>query len=135
MRQFIERHPSEADILLEVVEPLSHFIYHALETFASSEPAFWHPTRILNMRKGKLHDKFSAVFVEDIKEFWEFEDEIGEKVAVKSRTKERSPVQWFGVTLKEVLEGEVAMYQVLFPGNSEVRVLLRRNVFIDELYF
>jgi hypothetical protein len=134
MRQFIERHPSEADILLEVAEPLSRFIYHALQTFVSSEPAFWHPTRILNIRKGRLHDKFSAAFVEDIKEFWEFEDEVGEKVVVKSRTKERSPVQWFGVTLKEVLEGEITMYQVLFPGTSGVRVPLRRNVFIDDLY-
>jgi hypothetical protein len=135
MRQYVERHPENLNTLSEVTEPLTHFIWHALGSFFSQEPEFWHPTGQFDVRKGKYYDNFVAGFVADIQENWQFEDSAKEKIVVKSgRGKDTSPIQYFGLTLKEILESDIEIYRVLFPSSHEVDLPRRPNHFIDSLY-
>lgn len=136
MRQYIERHPSSTATLSEVSDPLTHFIWHALQSFHSSEPEFWNPTGQIDVRKSKHFDEFVAVFEGDIRDNWEFEDGQGERVVVKAaRSGERSEMLWFEWSLKEVLESEIGMYRVLYPSGHEVDLGGKRSCFVDELLF
>lgn len=134
MRQFIERYPEHCDTLLEVVNPLSGFIYHAIRTFSSHEQEFWQASGKLDFQKSRYYDKFAEVLGRDVKEYWDFEDVVREKVVVRGRNREKSETQWFRFTLQQVLEGEVEIYQVMFPDEG-MGVVARRNRFIDDVFF
>jgi hypothetical protein len=135
MRQYIERNPDKADTLSEVTDPLTHFIWHALRSFGSSEPEVWYPTGQLDVQRGKYYDKFLKILVQDIRDNWVFVDSVGEKVVIKAtRGNEKSSIQSFGWTLKEILEGEIEIYRVLFPSTHEMPLPQGHNHFIDNLY-
>ncbi|KAI1005019.1 hypothetical protein K3495_g3198 [Podosphaera aphanis] len=120
LRQFIERNPASAGSIKEIINPLSTFIYTSLQSFSRGETS---PPCVLTecaATRGRFTARFVADLTREIQECWHFPDATKHSVIVKARSRETSAEQSFGVTLGEVLRGEVATYEVLFEDQSRI---------------
>ncbi|KAL5324009.1 hypothetical protein ACEPPN_008552 [Leptodophora sp. 'Broadleaf-Isolate-01'] len=133
MRQYAIGHSQEV-VLGEVTDPLSSFIYHAVNAFQTGDPFIQVPEGQFDVHKGKYTDNFVKHIVEHIKDNWQFSDEECFGVVVKTRSNESSAVTVFRESLREVLEGDLERYECAYPNKEDVLVGRMRNVYIQELY-
>ncbi|CZT01917.1 uncharacterized protein RAG0_09305 [Rhynchosporium agropyri] len=135
IRQYATRRSQDEVLTLEeVADPLSSFIYHAVNTFQMNDPFIYVPEGQFDVHKGKYTDKFVKHIVADIKENWQFSNEDCFAVVVKTRSNELSSVTRFRESLREVLEGNLERYECAYPNKEDVRLEKVENVYIQDLY-
>ncbi|TQS36707.1 hypothetical protein Golomagni_02836 [Golovinomyces magnicellulatus] len=133
IRQYMERHPHTTEIIRSITDPLSRFIFHALRSFEKNETCQNYPFSKYDVQTGKYHDKFIAFFTREISECWQFSDESHFQVVIKAKSRETSKEFLFENTLKEVLCGEIAIYESLFEDQEDMTLIKGFNSLIEKL--
>ncbi|POS84391.1 hypothetical protein EPUL_003124 [Erysiphe pulchra] len=147
MRQYIENYPQITQIITEVTNPLSSFIYKTLESFEidyknTTTPQHFFSSSLLitskfeNLSTGKYHDKFIDFLSHEILDCWQFSSSPPFRVIIRTRSREFSPEFMFPYTLKEVLYGELPVYLNLFEClDRSIKLKKQPNSLIEQLVF
>ncbi|RKF56176.1 putative mus7 mms22 family protein [Golovinomyces cichoracearum] len=133
IRQYMERHPHMTQSIRKITDPLTGFIFHALRSFERNEMCQNYPFSKYDFQTGKYHNKFITFFTREISECWQFSDESHFQVVIKSRSRESSKMFLFENTLKEVLCGEIAIYESLFEYREDMILIRGFNSLIEKL--
>lgn len=146
MRLYMENNPQTTQIINQVTNPLSSFIYNALKSFEPdykntttldpfTSPSLLSSSRFENILTGKHHEKFIEFLTHEIIDCWQFSSSPF-RVVIRTRSREFSPEFSFPYTLNEVLNGELPVYLNLFEClDRSIKLKERPNSLIEQLVF